>query len=128
MPGGTAIVDVFVDSAVGIRGYQVELSVATNVEIDTSREDYLFADTESISAVDAARGRLAGARHVGGRPTEGTAYLGSFAIDAREERQHHRVVRVILIDSSGRELDSRIQSFDAVTAKRSDATNRLIRR
>ncbi|MCH7705353.1 MAG: hypothetical protein IIB61_09580 [Planctomycetes bacterium] len=101
-PGELLEVDVYVDQANDLRGYQVsldidleparfadrefaggvheEMFVIEEVFVDAGRDDYVFAGRDDLSAVDLAGGRLGAALLAGGVAIDAPAYLGTFVI------------------------------------------------
>lgn len=87
-PGELLEVDVYVDQANDLRGYQVsldidleparfgdrefasgvneEMFVIEDVFVDAGRDDYVFADRDDFPAIDLAGGRLGAALLAGG--------------------------------------------------------------
>ncbi len=107
-PGGTIIVDAFIDSAVDLRAYQVAVEITggtagqvaiKDMLVDNARPDWVFAGQQAVNAANRVGGRMMGALYSGGinvaeRKYAGTIVLeasadafGSFTIKLREDHQ-----------------------------------------
>lgn len=85
-PGELINVDVFLSKATDLRAYQVALDAfigqtpasLAGLEVDNTREDYVFAGVQAVHAVDPSKGRLTSAMYQGGINVNAPAYLGTF--------------------------------------------------
>lgn len=85
---GAYLVDVFVQGVTNLRTYQIGLLtsgglsgelVREEVKIDKARPDFVFSESEAISAADQVGGRLGGVLYEGGVNKATPAYLGTYA-------------------------------------------------
>jgi len=116
--GDTVTVDVFASAVTELRGYQIALEAAggsrgslesETLAIDDSRDDYVFAQMESVQASDPDGVRIVGALMADSATTRGDTYLGSFtyripsgahgtfSVDIRPEE-------TMLVDTAGRQF------------------------
>lgn len=91
MPGQTVNLDVFVGGVKGLRTYQLVLEVAGgssgtlapgDLWIDSSRPDYVFTGLEKLDGVDKVGHRIGSLLMNGSVDPPGTAYLGTFSLQA----------------------------------------------
>lgn len=85
---GLFLVDVYVEGVTGLRTYQVGLTVSggsggalvrEDVEVDTSRGDYVFAGLDVIDAADKVGGRITSVIRDGAIDHAEPGYLGTYA-------------------------------------------------
>jgi len=88
MENGLFFVDVYVEGVTGLRTYQVALTVSggssgamlrENVEVDTARDDYVFAGLDVVDAADQVGGRITSVLKDGAIDHTDPGYLGTYA-------------------------------------------------
>ncbi len=116
--GDTVTVDVFASSVTDLRGYQIALDAVGGsrgalssdvIAIDDSRDDYVFAQLESVHASDPIGLRIVGALIAGSATTKGETYLGSFTYRIPSNAHgtfafNIRSGETMLVDTAGREF------------------------
>lgn len=89
--GERYLVDVFVEGIVGLRSYQVALEAAggqrgrlttEDVKIDTARSDYVFGESEAVTAADQVGKRIGAVLYHGSAEAAKPAYLGTYTLAA----------------------------------------------
>jgi hypothetical protein len=87
-PDGLYLVDVFVQGATNLRTYQIGVVVTggtsgelhrDELQIETTRPDFVFGDLEAIPIDDQVGGRLLGLLVEGGVDRPAAAYLGTYS-------------------------------------------------
>jgi hypothetical protein len=87
-PDGLYLVDVFVQGATNLRTYQIAVVVTggtsgellrDELQIETTRPDFVFGELNAISAADQTGGRLAGVLIDGGVDRPAASYLGTYS-------------------------------------------------
>ena len=90
-PGEEVVVDVYVSGTTDLRSFQTELRVsggtsgsltATDLWVDTTRTDYVFAGQQQLEAIDKTGGRIGGVKLSGGVSVPQPAYIGTFTLKA----------------------------------------------
>ncbi len=93
-PGGSLNVDVFVNNATDLRSYQITLAInggtsggltVSNLQIDNSRDSYIFGTQQKFDAVDEIGGRLGGVLFSGSINVANPAYVGTFTLSATND-------------------------------------------
>lgn len=117
---GTRIIDVYVQGAVDLRGYQLGFAVTggqtgklnvVSIEMDSTRADYAFGDLIGFTATDMSRHRMANALPTGGVEAVSRRYLATIRV--RPGRKAYGVFNVTLrpdgqtylIDSQSRSIE-----------------------
>ncbi len=87
VPGDSIRVDVFAENASFLRAYQLDLQVSgaerqgiKTLLVDESRSDFIFAQTECLTAQNTTSGRFAVTQIGHEMGVDGPAYLGSFIL------------------------------------------------
>jgi len=92
--GGLVSIDVYLDNAVELRGYQLAVDVSGEVPgsarliesvVDATRVDFVFADEPHYATKDLNRGRLAAATLTQQFQATSGAYLGTFVFQVSRQ-------------------------------------------
>jgi CxxC motif-containing protein (DUF1111 family) len=93
--GSTVTIDVFADSPMALRGYELSLDLSADAntkavllggEVDEQRAGYVFAAVESVAVVDDSGGRVAAAAMSQAVSARMATYLGSFTVRVVEAK------------------------------------------
>lgn len=121
-PGDKILVDVLVQGLGDVRGYQVALDVTggdtgklevDDIVIDSGREDYVFAGTESFNATDMRGFRMVNALPAGSVHPIGKTYLTTFVYVASSDALGDFRIAVkggdstVFLDSAGDAMEVR---------------------
>ncbi len=123
-PGQMITVEVFAANVPDLRVFQVALDIAggksgqlsvSDLRIDASRSDFVFADQKKIDAVDKSGGRLGAMLIEGSVGVPTPAYLGTFTLSASNDAAGSFTVSVRVADNSSFMKDGSNQGIDFFT-------------